>query len=128
VPEQMIGTVESVIGPVVDVAFPEGNLPEIYDAITITMDDGALLTLEVEQQVGNNVVRTVAMGSTDGVRRGMEAVSDRPPIRCRSARPRWGVSSTSRATPSTTRGRSGGGNQVPDPSHGAFLCRAEHAG
>jgi F-type H+-transporting ATPase subunit beta len=78
VPEKLIGTVESVIGPVIDVAFSEGNLPEIYDAITITMDDGALLTLEVEQQIGDNVVRTVAMGSTDGVRRGMEAVSDRP--------------------------------------------------
>jgi F-type H+-transporting ATPase subunit beta len=80
VPEKLIGTVQSVIGPVIDVAFPEGNLPEIYDAITITMDDGALLTLEVEQQIGDNVVRTVAMGSSDGVRRGMEAVSIGEPI------------------------------------------------
>jgi F-type H+-transporting ATPase subunit beta len=81
VPEQMIGTIQSVIGPVVDVAFPSGHMPEIYDAIMVKMDDGRALVLEVEQQVGNNVVRTVAMGSTDGLRRGMEGVSDGSPIR-----------------------------------------------
>jgi len=81
VPEQMIGTIQSVIGPVVDVAFPSGHMPEIYDAITVKMDDGSTLVLEVEQQVGNNVVRAVAMGSTDGLRRGMEGVSDGSPIR-----------------------------------------------
>ena len=80
-PEQMIGTIQSVIGPVVDVAFPSGHMPEIYDAITVKMDDGSTLVLEVEQQVGNNVVRAVAMGSTDGLRRGMEGVSDGSPIR-----------------------------------------------
>ncbi|HHY57743.1 MAG TPA: F0F1 ATP synthase subunit beta [Chloroflexi bacterium] len=77
----MIGTIQSVIGPVVDVAFPSGHLPEIYDAIMVKMDDGSTLVLEVEQQVGNNVVRAVAMGSTDGLRRGMEGVSDGSPIR-----------------------------------------------
>jgi F-type H+-transporting ATPase subunit beta len=77
----MIGTIQSVIGPVVDVAFPSGNMPEIYDAVTVAMDDGSTLVLEVEQQVGNNVVRAVAMGSTDGLRRGMEGVSDGSPIR-----------------------------------------------
>jgi F-type H+-transporting ATPase subunit beta len=81
VPEQMIGTIQSVIGPVVDVAFPSGHMPEIYDAVTVAMDDGSTLVLEVEQQVGNNVVRAVAMGSTDGLRRGMEGVSDGSPIR-----------------------------------------------
>ena len=80
-PEQMIGTIQSVIGPVVDVAFPSGNMPEIYDAITVAMDDGSSLVLEVEQQIGNNVVRTVAMGSTDGLRRGMESISEGSPIR-----------------------------------------------
>ena len=78
--EQMVGTVESVIGPVVDFSFPEGQLPEIYDAIRVTMDDGFVQTFEVEQQVGNNVVRTVSMGSTDGLRRGMPGVSDGVPI------------------------------------------------
>ena len=77
----MIGTIQSVIGPVVDVAFTSGHMPEIYDAIMVAMDDGAQLVLEVEQQIGNNVVRTVAMGSTDGLRRGMEAISEGSPIR-----------------------------------------------
>ncbi|MBW7882253.1 MAG: F0F1 ATP synthase subunit beta [Caldilineaceae bacterium] len=76
----MVGTVQSVIGPVVDVVFSDGHLPEIYDAIKIEMEDGSLLTLEVEQQIGNNVVRAVAMGSTDGVRRGMTGISDGQPI------------------------------------------------
>ena len=78
--EQMVGSVESVIGPVVDFVFPDGNLPEIYDAIMITMDDGLVQTFEVEQQTGNNVVRTVSMGSTDGIRRGMRGISNGEPI------------------------------------------------
>ena len=79
-PEQIVGSVQSVIGPVVDFIFPDGELPEIYDAVNVTMDDGALLVFEVEQQLGNNVVRAVSMGSTDGVRRGMVAVSNGSPI------------------------------------------------
>jgi F-type H+-transporting ATPase subunit beta len=79
--EQMVGTVQSVIGVVVDFIFPDGQLPEIYDAIKVTMDDGTVLTFEVQQQLGNNVVRTVAMGSTDGLRRGAKGVSDGEPIR-----------------------------------------------
>jgi F-type H+-transporting ATPase subunit beta len=78
--EQLIGTVRSVIGPVVDFAFAEGQLPEIYDAIKVKMDDGAMLTFEVAQQLGSGVVRSVSMGSTDGLRRGMEGVSDGRPI------------------------------------------------
>jgi len=80
VPEQMIGTIQSVLGPVVDVVFPAGKLPEIYDAIKVQMDDGSTLVLEVEQQLGNGVVRSVAMGSTDGLRRGMTAISEGTPI------------------------------------------------
>jgi F-type H+-transporting ATPase subunit beta len=80
VPEQMIGTIQSVVGPVVDVVFPAGELPEIYDAIHVKMDDGSTLVLEVEQHLGDGVVRSVAMGSTDGLRRGMTAVSDGEPI------------------------------------------------
>ncbi len=78
--EQLVGSVQSVIGPVVDFVFPNGSLPEIYDAVTVTMDDGAELIFEVEQQLGNNVVRSVSMGSTDGLRRGMAAVSAGTPI------------------------------------------------
>ncbi len=78
--EQIIGKVYSVVGPVVDFVFPEGALPEINDAVKVTMDDGSLLTFEVAQQLGNKVVKTVAMGSTDGLRRGMQGTSDGEPI------------------------------------------------
>jgi F-type H+/Na+-transporting ATPase subunit beta len=80
VANELVGAVLSVIGPVVDFEFGEGNLPEIYDAITVTMDDGTVQVFEVEQQLGNNVVRTVSMGSTDGIRRGMPAQSTGQPI------------------------------------------------
>ncbi len=79
-PEQLIGTVQRVIGPVVDFLFPDGELPEIYDAVMVTMDDGTVQTFEVAQQLGNNVVRAVSMGSTDGMRRGMQAISYGEPI------------------------------------------------
>lgn len=78
--EQLIGTVRSVIGPVVDFAFPEGQLPEIYDAVRVKMDDGIMQTFEVAQLLGGSVVRAVSMGSTDGLRRGMQGVSDGEPI------------------------------------------------
>jgi F-type H+/Na+-transporting ATPase subunit beta len=81
VPEQeFVGTIQSVIGPVVDFVFPEDQLPEIYDAVMVTMEDGTVQTFEVEQQLGGNVVRTVSMGSTDGLRRGMQGVSYGSPI------------------------------------------------
>jgi F-type H+-transporting ATPase subunit beta len=79
--EQLVGTVRSVIGPVVDFVFSEGHLPEIHDAIKVTMDDGVVQTFEVAQQLGDNVVRSVSMGSTDGIRRGMQGNSDGEPIR-----------------------------------------------
>ena len=63
-----------------DFAFPQGQLPEIYDAIKVIAEDGAVMTFEVEQQIGNNMVRTVSMGSTDGLRRGMIGTSDGRPI------------------------------------------------
>ena len=64
------GNVVQIIGAVVDVQFPRGDMPKVYDALTI---DEVGLTLEVEQQLGDGVVRTIAMGSTDGLRRGLEA-------------------------------------------------------
>ena len=78
--EQLVGNVQSVIGPVVDFHFDEGELPEIYDAVMVDMADGSTQTFEVAQHMGGNVVRGVAMGSTDGLTRGMKAVSDRQPI------------------------------------------------
>ena len=78
--EQLVGTVVSVIGPVVDFEFDDSNLPEIYDAVTVDFGDGRIETFEVEQQLGNRVVRGVCMGSTDGLTRGMAAISDGEPI------------------------------------------------
>ena len=62
------GTTVQVIGAVVDVEFPAGQIPKIYDALII---DDAEITLEVQQQLGDGVVRTIAMGSSEGLKRGM---------------------------------------------------------
>ncbi|MCU7372980.1 hypothetical protein PEC18_19565 [Paucibacter sp. O1-1] len=66
------GTVVQVIGAVVDVEFPQDSVPRVYDALKIT-GEGACngLVLEVQQQLGGGVVRTIAMGSSDGLRRGL---------------------------------------------------------
>jgi F-type H+-transporting ATPase subunit beta len=73
------GKVIQVIGPVVDVEFPAEQLPEIYNAIEIERDGGRLV-VEAELHLGNNWVRCVAMGSTDGLQRGMTAVDTGAPI------------------------------------------------
>ncbi|MEZ4530095.1 MAG: F0F1 ATP synthase subunit beta [Thermomicrobiales bacterium] len=70
--KQSSGTVVQVMGPVVDVQFPPDELPEIYYALEVVPEGGEPLTLEVQQHLGNDWVRTVAMSSTDGLRRGME--------------------------------------------------------
>lgn len=72
------GTIAQIIGPVVDVRFEE-NVPALLTALEVKHGDSTL-TLEVSQQVGNNVVRTIAMGSTDGLQRGMEVKSTGSPI------------------------------------------------
>ena len=71
------GNVVEVIGAVVDVEFPRDAIPEVYDALRV---DDAGLTLEVQQQIGDGVVRTIAMGSTDGLRRGVSVVNSGAPI------------------------------------------------
>lgn len=82
---QTIGHVSQVIGPVVDVFFdtsdPALNLPNINDALEIKRPDGRSLILEVKQHIGEDTVRTVAMDSTDGLSRGLEAVPLGSPIR-----------------------------------------------
>ncbi len=74
------GRVVQIMGPVVDIEFPAGELPEIYDAVEIPRNGGRLV-VEVEQQPGGNWVRCVAMDATDGLRRGMEAISTGEPIK-----------------------------------------------
>ena len=74
-----IGTVVQVTGPVLDIRFPEANLPNLLSAITLE-HNGKTLTAEVAQQIGGGVVRCIAMSSTDGLVRGMEAVDTGSPI------------------------------------------------
>ena len=74
------GKVVQVIGTVVDVEFPAEEMPEIYDAVEINMGDGKLLVAEVQQHLGNNWVRCLAMDTTDGLRRGAEAIDTGGPI------------------------------------------------
>lgn len=73
-----IGIIKQVIGVVVDVYF-ENDLPEIFNALEVSIN-GKKLTLEVEQHIGSNLVRTIAMGSTDGIKRGDEAINTGNPI------------------------------------------------
>ena len=68
------GKIRQIIGPVIDVEFEEGKLPNIYNALKITREDGSMLVTEVHQHLGENLVRSVAMDSTDGLKRDMEAV------------------------------------------------------
>jgi F-type H+-transporting ATPase subunit beta len=77
-----IGVVKQVIGPVVDVSFENENskLPEILNALTIKREGKEDLVLEVQQHLGEDSVRTVAMDATDGLMRGMEVVDTAKPI------------------------------------------------
>lgn len=74
------GRITQVIGPVVDVAFSDGELPSIYSALEVRRNDGSKLVLEVQQHIGEDTVRCVAMDSTDGLIRGMEVEDTGGPI------------------------------------------------
>ena len=74
------GKISQIIGPVLDIEFEKGELPEIYNAIKIIREDGTELITETQQHLGENIVRTVAMDSTDGLMRGMDAVDLGEPI------------------------------------------------
>ena len=77
------GRVVQVIGTVVDVEFPPDELPALYNAVTIPRN-GDGIVLEVQQHIGNNWVRCLAMSSTDGLERGVEAVDTGAPSPARS--------------------------------------------
>ena len=78
------GKIVQCIGAVVDVEFPRDQVPKVYDALTVPGDGTSVadkgLTLEVQQQIGDGVVRTIAMGSSDGLRRGMAVLNTGNPI------------------------------------------------
>jgi len=74
---ELIGEIVQVIGPVIDVTFENAGkqMPSIHDALEIPREDGKILIVEIQQHIGENTVRTIAMDSTDGLRRGMKAIS-----------------------------------------------------
>ncbi|WP_027016431.1 F0F1 ATP synthase subunit beta [Comamonas composti] len=74
---QVQGKIVQCIGAVVDVEFPQGQMPKVYDALKL---EGSALTLEVQQQLGDGVVRTIALGSSDGLRRGLMVSNTHAPI------------------------------------------------
>ena len=78
--QQNKGKITQIIGAVLDIKFSEGKLPAIYEAIHITRTSGELLVVEVAQHLGDETVRCIAMGSTDGLVRGMEAIATGSPI------------------------------------------------
>jgi F-type H+-transporting ATPase subunit beta len=78
---KIAGNILQIIGPIVDVSFrDEGAMPDIHDALEVTKSNGEKVVLECQQDIGEGILRTVAMDSTDGLRRGMEAVSTGGPI------------------------------------------------
>ena len=81
------GLITQIIGPVVDVEFQQGELPEIYTALRIYNEDGSYVVAEVQQMLGSNRVRTVAMSSTDGLKRGMKVVNTGEPIKIPVGKP-----------------------------------------
>jgi F-type H+-transporting ATPase subunit beta len=82
---QAEGTIVQCIGAVIDIQFPRENMPHVYDALQLVEEQGNTivekgLTFEVEQQLGDGVVRTIALGSSDGLRRGMKVIGTGAPI------------------------------------------------
>ena len=78
--EQNTGKITQIISAVIDIKFSQGKIPEINEAIEIPLDDGGRLVVEVAQDLGDDTVRCIAMGSTDGLRRGMDAIATGAPI------------------------------------------------
>ena len=78
--EQNVGKITQIISAVLDIKFSQGKLPEINEAIRIATGDGGTLTAEVSQHLGDDTVRCIAMGSTDGLVRGMDAIATGAPI------------------------------------------------
>lgn len=81
------GLITQIIGPVIDVEFQQGELPEIYNALKIYKEDGSFIIAEVQQMIGSNRVRTVAMASTDGLKRGMKVENTYEPIKIPVGKP-----------------------------------------
>jgi len=75
-----VGIVTQIIGPVLDVEFPSGKLPKVFNSISVTSNTGKRVVCEVQQLLGDNRVRAISMSSTDGLQRGLEAIDSGAPI------------------------------------------------
>src|SRR5690348_12001571 len=82
-----VGKIAEIIGAVIDVEFPRDAVPKIYDALKV---EGKNIVLEVQQQLGDGVVRTIAMGSTEGLRRGLTVTNTGKPIMVPVGKPTLG--------------------------------------
>ena len=81
------GLITQIIGPVIDVEFQSGELPDIYNALKIYTENDKYIVAEVQQMLGSNRVRTVAMASTDGLKRGMKVINTGEPIKIPVGKP-----------------------------------------
>ncbi len=78
--KENIGKIVQAVGPIIDVRFEENHLPELLSALIVKLDDNKSLTLEVEQHIGDDLVRCVAMGPTEGILRGLDVIDTTKPI------------------------------------------------
>jgi len=85
-----LGHVQAIRGVVIDVAYPDGDVPEIYEALEMDGPDGERLVLEVQQHLNGGLVRTVAMSATEGLRRGAEVRGTGNPIMVPVGKPTLG--------------------------------------
>ena len=117
---QNIGTVTQIIGPVLDIKFPDGHLPGLLNAITV--ENGAdTITLEVAQHIGDDVVRCIAMSSTDGLVRGAKAVDTGSPITVPVGDAMPGPHLQSAGRPCGQSARAGGSGALAHPPPAARL-------
>ncbi len=75
-----VGYLDKVMGVVIDVVFPDGNLPSIHNALTINITDNSTLTFEVQEHINSKTIRAISLGSTNGLRRGLEVIDTGLPI------------------------------------------------
>ena len=118
---QVQGKIVQCIGAVVDVEFPRDQMPSIYDALKM---EGSALTLEVQQQLGDGIVRTIALGSSDGLRRGMMVYNTGKPITVPVGKATLGRIMDVLGAPIDERGPVEPGADGFDPPQGPGLRRA----
>src|ERR1700684_36561 len=98
----MTGKITQIIGAVIDVEFPRDQIPKVYDALIL---DDVDLTLEVQQQLGDGIVRTIAMGASEGLKRGLAVETTGAPISVPGGAGPPGRIMDVRGNPKDTRGR-----------------------